>query len=212
MTVDGEVIEEDLKPRAADPDSGDISTDLTPIVAANLRQMRARRGLSLQRLAQASGVSRAMLGQVELGKSTPTINILWKISCALGVTFSALITNGSASRSVTLPKSRTPVLTSHTGVFSSRALFPFDKPRTVEFYELRLKPNGTESADAHPPGTTENLVVTSGAVAITLAGETHHLQTGDAILFEADVAHVYENRDPVEAVMYLVMVYPGRAT
>jgi transcriptional regulator with XRE-family HTH domain len=194
----------------ADPESGDISTDLTPIVAANLRRMRAGHGLSLQRLANASGVSRAMLGQIELGKSTPTINILWKISCALGVTFSALITNGSARRSVTLPKSRTPVLTSHTGVFSSRALFPFDKPRSVEFYELRLAPNGSESADPHPPGTTENLVVTTGAIDLSVAGEVHHLETGDAILFDADVAHVYENRGPAEAVMYLVMVYTGR--
>ena len=100
-----------------------------------------------------------MLGQVELGQSTPTINVLWKIARALGVPFSALITNRAAGRTTVMPATRAKVLTSHDGAFSSRALFPFDEPRTVEFYELRLAPRSVERADAHPPGTVENLVV-----------------------------------------------------
>jgi transcriptional regulator with XRE-family HTH domain len=207
MAVKGAGVENGSQARGTEPESDATSSDLTPIVGENLKRMRAARGLSLQKLAQASGVSRAMLGQIELGQSAPTINILWKIARALGVTFSALITSGDVSRSVVLPKNRAPVLTSHTGEFSSRALFPFDKPRTVELYELRLVPHGIEKADAHAPGTTENLVVTSGAVDISVAGKRHHLGTGDAVFFEADVPHVYENRDAVEAVMYLVMAY-----
>jgi transcriptional regulator with XRE-family HTH domain len=210
MNGEGATAEEPQSDRDLGTGTDDPSANLTPIVGDNLRQMRLSRGLSLQRLAQASGVSRAMLGQIELGQSAPTINILWKIARALGVTFSALITTGDASRSVILPKNRAPVLSSHTGDFSSRALFPFDKPRTVEFYELHLVPHGIESADPHAPGTTENLVVNSGAVDITVAGVRHHLDTGDAILFEADVPHVYENPEPVPAVMYLVMAYAGR--
>src|SRR5579862_6217666 len=66
-------------------------TDLTPEVGPNLRRMRVHRGLSLERLAHASGVSRAMLCQIELGQSAPTINVLWKIARALNVPFSALI-------------------------------------------------------------------------------------------------------------------------
>src|SRR4029077_4639526 len=72
------------------------SPDLTPILGANRGRLRTRRGLSLERLARASGVSRAMLGQVELGKSTPTINVVWKIARALGVSFSTLIADASA--------------------------------------------------------------------------------------------------------------------
>ena len=58
--------------------------------------MRVKRGLSLERLAKASGVSRAMLCQIELGQSAPTINILWKIARALDVPFSALISRADA--------------------------------------------------------------------------------------------------------------------
>lgn len=182
-------------------------TDLAPVVGSNLRRLRTRRGLSLERLAQISGVSRAMLGQIELGQSAPTINVLWKIARALEVTFSALISARTQSGALVLRSTESKILTSKDRSFSSRALFPFDEPRRVEFYELRLAPGSVEDADAHPPGTSENLVVTAGAIEIDVAGDTHRLEAGDSILFEADTPHAYRNPGRVESVMYLVMTY-----
>lgn len=176
----------------------------------NLRRLRAQRGLSLERLARASGVSRAMLGQIELHQSTPTINVLWKIARALEVPFSALISQPNASRARLLPGDRCKILTSRDGSFSSRALFPFDEPRQVEFYELRLAPHASESADAHMPGTMENLVVTHGQLELKVGDDQYSLHTGDAIQFEADVPHEYRNPGGDETIMYLVMMYAER--
>jgi transcriptional regulator with XRE-family HTH domain len=187
---------------------GSTSSDLTPTVGRNLKRFRAERGLSLEALAKVSGVSRAMLGQVELGQSTPTINVVWKIARALDVPFSALISEQGAAGTWVLPSTKARLLTSADGAFTSRALFPFDRPRTVEFYELRLAPSGREIAEPHPPGTTENLVVARGRVAISIDGDRRLLEAGDAIFFEAHVPHVYENVDSrEEAAMYLVMTY-----
>lgn len=192
-----------LPPGAAD-------ADLTPVVGANLRRLRVKRGLSLERLARVSGVSRAMLGQIELGQSTPTINLLWKISRAFDVPFSALVT-AAASRAATVIRSKgAKLLTSADGSFSSRALSPLDSPRNVEFYELRLAPHSAEHAEAHAPGTTENLVVGHGKVEIRASRSTHQLATGDSILFDADVPHSYVNTSDEEALMYLVMTYAER--
>lgn len=187
--------------------SAEASADLTPVVGTNLRRLRIKRGLSLERLSRASTVSRAMLGQIELGQSTPTINVLWKIARALGVPFSALITSRGVGRTTVMPAARAKILTSHDGTFSSRALFPFDEPRTTEFYELRLAAGAVEKADPHPPGTIENLVVTHGTLELSAGAERHRLEAGDAILFEADVAHAYRNAGDAECVMYLVMTY-----
>ncbi|MGK4007758.1 XRE family transcriptional regulator [Sorangium sp. So ce1036] len=194
----------------ADDAALDDASDLTPVVAANLKRFRAERGLSLERLAKASGVSRAMLGQIELGQSTPTINVLWKIARALGVPFSALMSQATSPVTTVMRSSQARILRSRDGAFSSRALFPTDRPRNVEFYELRLAPRAVEHADAHAPGTSENLVVTEGSVEITVAGERRMLETGDAILFEADSPHSYRNLSGAEAVMYLVMTYGSR--
>ena len=189
------------------PGAAPESTDLAPVVGPNLRRLRTRRGLSLERLAQISGVSRAMLGQIELGQSAPTINVLWKIARALEVTFSALISARSQSGALVLRAAEAKILTSKDRTFTSRALFPFDEPRRVEFYELRLAAGSVEEADAHPPGTSENLVVTAGSLEIDVAGDTHRLEPGDSILFEADTPHAYRNPGRVETVMYLVMTY-----
>ena len=193
------------------------TSDLAPVVGVNLRRLRVRRGLSLEKLSQRSGVSRAMLGQIELGQSAPTINVLWKIARALDVTFATLIQAREAGGTMVLKKQQAKVLTSNEGVFSSRALFPFDGPRRAEFYELRLTPKGVEVADAHAPGTVENLVVVEGQLEISLTrndgpNELHRLDAGDAILFEADVPHSYVNVGANDCVMYLVMTYADQTT
>lgn len=193
-----------------DGESAVPAESLTPTVGANLRRLRTRYGLSLERLARRAGVSRAMLSQIELGRSAPTINSLWKIARALNVAFAALVAPPGDGAPVVLRPSDGNLLTNHTGTFTSRALFPLDDPQQVEFYELRLKTRGEEMAAPHPPGTVENLVVATGAVEIDINGTQHHLEAGDAIVFGADVAHAYANVGSVEAVMYLVMTYANR--
>jgi transcriptional regulator with XRE-family HTH domain len=200
--------EPDLDAEAPGAPEATASADLTPVVAGNLKRLRAERGWSLERLSQAAGVSRAMLGQIEQGKSAPTINVVWKIVRALDVPFSALISDPSAGRVTILRAARSRMLRSRDGSFSSRALFPMDQPRSVEFYELRLAAFGVEQADPHPPGTMENLVVASGSLELTIGAERALLVQGDAILFQADVPHTYRNPGNGEAVIYLVMTYP----
>jgi quercetin dioxygenase-like cupin family protein len=161
----------------------------------------------MEKLSKLSGVSRAMLGQIELGQSTPTINVAWKISSALGVPFSALLSERAEAGIHLLPAADSKALTSHDGKFVSRALFPFDERRRVEFYELTLKPGGVERAEPHNPGTIEYLVVTQGQLEIEVGPRSERLSPGDAIVFEADVPHAYRNLAGGQTLMYLVMTY-----
>jgi transcriptional regulator with XRE-family HTH domain len=194
---------------AADPRAPiDPAVDLPLIVGRNLRRLRIRQGHSLERLAKHSGVSRAMLGQIETGKSAPTVGLLWKVATALGVPFANLIATDDARGTVVLRRTNAKLLSSNQGQFTSRALFPFDSERQVEFYELRLSPLHREDAEAHAPGTRENLVVAKGSVEITSGSERPVvLNEGDAILFEADTPHSYRNRGTDEAILFLVMTY-----
>jgi transcriptional regulator with XRE-family HTH domain len=180
--------------------------DLTPVVGANLRRLRTERRLSLEDLARRSGVSRSMLSQVELGQSAPTINVLFKIAKALDEPFSTLLADApSGPRIVRAPQIQT--VTSRDGEFVSRALFTVDSRRKAEGYELHLQPGCVRHAEAHSRGTVESLSVSRGALDLTLGGEEHHLATGDVIVFDADVAHVYRNRGRTELVIFLIMTY-----
>jgi transcriptional regulator with XRE-family HTH domain len=190
-------------PKAKEGDAGPIAA----VVSRNLKRLRTRRELSLDALAKLSNVSRGMLSQIELGRSVPTIALLWKVAQALGVPFAALTSDGNVTGTVLLPADKAKILSSTGGAFTSRALFPFDAERRVEFYKLTLAPNAEEVADPHAPGTTENLIVVAGQVEITAAGVSYVLRPEDAIMFEADVPHSYRNMGAKTAVMYLVMTY-----
>ncbi|ATN37436.1 transcriptional regulator (plasmid) [Rhizobium sp. ACO-34A] len=186
----------------------DSTDEITIRTGQNLRRLRTRRGYSLDRLAKISGVSRAMLGQIETGKSSPTLSILSKIATALAIPCAALIASREETSAVCMIRAKSKVLSSSEGRFQTRALFPFEGERKVEFYELRIAPHHTESAEAHRPGTVENLVVTQGTVEIVVGKQAPHiLGEGDAILFEADVPHIYRNMTGTEAVLYLVTTY-----
>ena len=60
-------------------------------IANALRVLRSERGWSLDRTAQETGVSKAMLGQIERCESSPTIATLWKIASGFQTSLSSLI-------------------------------------------------------------------------------------------------------------------------
>ncbi len=199
---------------AADPafvsegDFRDPADEVTIRTGRNLRRIRTRRGYSLERLAKIAGVSRAMLGQIETGKSSPTLSILSKIAAALDIPCAGLIAERDEAPIIAVPRAKSKVLSSSEGGFQTRALFPFEGERKVEFYEIRISPHHTEIAEAHKHGTMENLVVAQGTVEIIAGRQPPSiLGEGDAVVFDADVQHVYRNMTGTEAILYLVTTY-----
>ncbi|MBM9592229.1 helix-turn-helix transcriptional regulator [Leptospira sp. 201903075] len=185
-------------------ESGDYITD---VVKENLKLIRHTKGFSLDKLANRCGVSRAMLSQIEQGKSVPTISVLWKIANGLNVPFSELLKEKNQDGIHVLKVENSKVLYSNSKVFASRALFPFLGNRKTEFYELMLKPGGHEVAEPHKTGTTENLVVVSGKLRLRVGEKVVELEPKDSVFFKADVSHEYSNPTDQETLMYLVMDY-----
>lgn len=180
---------------------------LASVVAANVRSFRLRQGLSLDLLASLAGSDRGTLEALEAGGGQPTIEALWRIAKALDVPFSSLLSSGGRGGTTVIRRAGSTPLASGGGGFTSRALFPLEGERQVEFYELRLAPGAREEADAHAAGTTENLLVARGTVEVVTGDGEHRLSDGDAILFDADVPHAYRNVGDDDAVLYLVMTY-----
>lgn len=184
---------------------------LDQVVGENMRQLRTQRGLGLDQLAQLTGLSRALLGQIELGKAAPSVSMVWSIAQAFGVHFSVLLATQRASSNQVLRGSEAKRLVSPDGRYSSRALYPFGEKPDAEFYELYLAGHSREDAQAHQPGTRENLIVTAGQLELHVGSTTYELQKGDAIVFTADVPHAYVNPAKAECWMYLVMTYAPTA-
>ncbi len=191
------------------PGDGDEigAAELTRRVADTVRQLRKNRAYSLDELAQRSGVSRASLSQIETAKTNPTISILWKIAAALGVPFAQLLGEQRVERVRVLRRGDQQVLRSTDGRMESRPLTPAGASPLVEVYELRLQPRSISVSEPHARGTTETLIVLTGALRLRAGDEVYDLAAGDSVFFHADVPHAYENTGRVEARYHNVITY-----
>src|SRR5262245_47696138 len=59
-------------------------------IAARVRQLRAERAISLDTLAERSGVSRSMISLIERAETSPTAVLLEKLAAGLNTTLAAL--------------------------------------------------------------------------------------------------------------------------
>ncbi len=183
------------------------SPELDAIVGKNVKELRAQRGYTLDVLAGLSGVGRQTLGQIELGRTVPSLGTLWKIAKAFEVPFATLLARPGGHETRIYRHGAAKRIVGSNGRFSTRALFTPDDKGTFEFYELWLAGHGREDAEAHAPGTRENLVVTAGRLVLELGKERYELAKGDAIEFTADKPHAYVNPASEECWINLVMTY-----
>ena len=166
--------------------------DLTPIIGNNLAQLRRQRGLSLDKLADLSNVSKAMIGQIERGESNPTVNTLWKIAAGLRVPFGKLIDTGKPTTKLVYLNELDPIKDDENGM-TLFLIFSFDQDKPFEIFTVELAPQYTHLSDPHEARSEEYLLLTEGALEITIENETHRLNAGDAIRFQADRPHTYRN-------------------
>jgi transcriptional regulator with XRE-family HTH domain len=189
------------------PPGDDVgAAELARRVATNLRERRKSRGLSLDQLSSAAGVSRAALSQIETLKSNPSLSVLWKIAVGLGIPFAELL--GDAGPTVNLLR-RTDVqaLRSADGRLESRPVTPAGFSREVEMYELRLAARSSHAAEAHATGTKELITVLAGLLRMHVGTDRYDLGPGDSLAFPADRPHTYENPGGSEARYHNVVVY-----
>ena len=182
--------------------------DLTLVIAARLRARLKQEENALENLADFAGVDPDLLSAIVNGRRAPSIDVLWKIANALHVPFGSLIATPKRGGAALIRKSEANVLSSSGGAFKSRALIAFGEKPRVEIYELTIAAGHTERSQAHAPGTSENIVVVSGALEIVTGREpAYRLGPGDAIHFDADVQHSYRALGPEDALAHLALSY-----
>lgn len=174
--------------------------NLAHYLSATLKYLRQQRGWSLSRLAEVTGVSKAMLGQIERNESSPTVATLWKIATGMNVPFSTFISPPqNAIPSVYDPQQQAMVITS---------LFPYDPQLCFEHFSILMAPGAISESTPHEKGVIEHVVVIEGQLELCVDGAWHSLNRGEGIRFAADVAHAYCNRDEQSAHFHSLIHYP----
>ncbi|MEW4217791.1 helix-turn-helix domain-containing protein [Rossellomorea marisflavi] len=175
-------------------------------IGDNIRKIRKERGLSLDQVAERTGVSKAMIGQIERDDSNPTVATLWKIANGLKVSFSSLLEAPAADVAIIDYKDVEPVL-EDGGKYVVIPIFPFEPTKKWESYRIVMKPGCDYRNDGHPRGVEEYLTVLKGTFSLKIGEASYSLSEGESIRFEADVAHEYLNPSPDDAECHMVIYY-----
>lgn len=173
-----------------------------------LKQLRTERHWSLDMLANASGVSRSMLSQVERNRANPTLAVAFRIASAFGMSLAELVESPGAMSSLVVIRAG-----DHAYHYRSdkdchiRTLSPLHLEKDVEFYEVTIKEAGELRSAPHFEGTREFLTVQKGHIRVESAGDSEDLERGDSVNYRADVPHAIVNIGKGDAVIFLVDIY-----
>jgi transcriptional regulator with XRE-family HTH domain len=181
---------------------------INTIVGKNLVAQRKARALTLDQLAQASGVSRGMVVQIEQGKTNPSVATLCRLANALGVPISRLIEQAAQPSAYKTKLADAQELWRGGEGGWGRLITGFDDPSVLEFWEWRLSPNEFYEGIAHPPGTKELLFINSGTLTVTAGAVNETVSQHEALVFSADVPHRYANERDRDVVFMMIVVEP----
>lgn len=172
-------------------------------LADRLRHLRNAQGLSLRALSQRSGVSQAMLSDIERGSKNPTVKLAYQIAQAFQISISDLLEDDPTS----------PTLFHHFPSGVTRVSHPnnlLHGALEVVLYTL----DGGASAGELPPnraGTLETVVVLDGLLELILDEQSHHLSAGES---KGHGVHAmeYRNAKQDQECRFLVLVDTSRCT
>ena len=177
------------------------------VFGTRIRSLREAMDLSLRDLTERSGVSAPMLSQVERGETSPTLSVAERIAAGLELSLSQLlrldegdgvsVVRASDRRSGGGPRHSYEVLTP-----------PLPGLRAeVSLHSLAPGAATGEPDDRpmHEAGSRETAVVVEGRVSFVCGGRAHELEDGDAVTFDADLPHHFENPGDGDARFYAVV-------
>ncbi|MGE7949288.1 helix-turn-helix domain-containing protein [Lysinibacillus sp. NPDC093688] len=178
------------------------------IFARNLRMIREKEKLSLEKVSQLCGVSKTMIGQIERGESSPTLTTIWKIANGLKVSFTTLINNPQPDTEI-IVREDVQMLSEDDGRYRVYPYFPFQEDSRFEIYTVEIEREGTLSAEAHKDGTEEFITVFGGELVIRVNEDEFHVKSGDSIRFKADRPHIYMNPGDTLTRLSMTIYYPN---
>jgi transcriptional regulator with XRE-family HTH domain len=177
----------------------DMALDLNQRIAGRVRELRAKHGLSLDALANKSGVSRSMISLIERAECSPTAVVLEKLATGLGVVLASLFVateatndapSGPLARRGEQPQWRDP-----GSGYIRRNISPAGFPQPMQIVEVEFPAGARVAFESGPRHTRihQQVWALEGAIDVTLGDECHRLRTGDCLAMQLDRPIMFHN-------------------
>lgn len=198
----------DLPTVAVDLPAAESLDPVTQVICERVKELRHRKGWTLEQLATLSGVSRSMLSQIERGAANPTLVVGWRIAAAFGMSLGELVELPTQRNNIDIVRgSDAQAVFRDDSACRIRTLSPLQCEKDVEFYHLTLKPGGVLESAPHFDGTREFLTIETGAAHVTAGAQQEQLAAGDSAHYAADLPHRIANPTDQFTEAFLVVIY-----
>lgn len=192
--------------------------DINERLARRLAQLREELGLSIEELANRSGVSRAMISRIERAESSPTATVLNKLSIGLGTLLPNLF--GHEGYAEPRLQQRDPVVSRKsqpewhdpdTG-YRRRTLTPATAPQSLQLSEIHFPPGARvtfENAFGEAK-VLQQIWMLDGNLELRLGKELSHLKSGDCMAMTLDRPITFHNPGRKDARYLVAIMRNGR--
>ena len=196
----------------------EAASDLNQRIAERVRELRAGQALSLEALADKSGVSRSMISLIERGESCPTAVVLEKLAAGLGVMLASLFdAPPAAAQAPSSPVARRddqPQWQDPASGYVRRNVSPPGVPQPMHIVEVHFPPGGRVAFETggRDMRVHQQVWVLEGAIDVTLGVERHRLREGDCLAMQLDRPTMFHNptRKPTRYAVVIASEPPAR--
>ncbi|OBH52415.1 helix-turn-helix domain-containing protein [Mycobacterium sp. E2479] len=152
-------------------------------MTALLRAVRKQRGLTLEALAQRTGLTKSYLSKIERRRCTPSIAVALKVAKALDVDVGRLFSEDAAQEKITVERAHGDAEGGRYRVLASSLLGKTMSP-------FMVRPTERLADDPHPEHAGQEFIfVHAGAIELDYGDQTFTLEPGDSAYFDASISH-----------------------
>jgi transcriptional regulator with XRE-family HTH domain len=169
---------------------------LKKIIGTKLKNIRLKRNLTIQVLAESSRVSSNMISRIERGMTIPSVEILMKLATVFDKSINYFVEEVSNTHEIVFSRSGQRDTTIYDDPSENMRTESFTSglrdPQFMSFLCTIKKGGSSGEKNMYHPGD-ELIYIVQGQMSITIAGETHELQTGDSLSFKSHLPHRWYN-------------------
>lgn len=164
-------------------------------MAGRIKHLRTQSGMTLDQLASASGVSRAMISRIERGEASPTASLLARICSALGLSLSGFFAEEQQSVSPLVRKQDQQTWQDPETGYVRRAISPPRVGSDIDVVEVTFPAGARVSFPPHAAsrGMTQYIWLLEGALEMTTGNEVYRMEPGDCLFMPVGEGHTFHN-------------------
>ena len=158
----------------------------------NLKRLRKQANLTQAELAEAAGLPRATVANLEQPGANPGVQTVVAVAKALGIGLDELMSPSPEHRHYKVTPQEMQEYRAEGGQYVARTISPISS-KGVQIHAVTMQPGCRSVGRPHPQGSQEFFYAISGLAVVRIDDERIEIPAGCLVQFPGHRRHIYEN-------------------